>query len=145
MSTAIIPHGIRADPSKGSRSRTNSNFLTKDNYAAWSGKIQIQLTIQKVWDVIIGTRRCPIVLAELYNVEGTVITNQATINAAKQRVRTYYETCNKAAGIIAKTISDSQVYVVRSTLAIQSSLRRSCKRSLKEDQSLSFRQHKWSC
>ena len=65
-----------------------------------AGKIQIQPTIHKVWDVVIGTRQCPIVPRELRNAEGTVITNQATINAAEQRVQTYYEAFNKAANII---------------------------------------------
>ena len=116
MSTAIIPHGIRADPPEGSRPRVHSNFLGKDNYAAWSGKLQIQLNIHKVWDVVNGTRLCPIVPTEIYNPEGTVVTNQAAINNAEQRVQSYTDAFNKAAGIIAETISDSQIYVVRSTL-----------------------------
>ena len=116
MSTAIIPHGIRADPSEGSRSRVNSNFLGKDNYAAWSGKCQIQLTIHKVWDVVNGSRLCPVVPAETHNPEGTVVTNQVEIDTAQQRVQAYTDAFNKAAGIIAETISDSQIYAVRSIL-----------------------------
>ena len=107
MSTAIIPHGIKADPLEGTRSRVNSNFLGKDNYAAWSRKCQIQFTIQKVWDVVNGNRLCPVVPAKIHNPEGTVVTNQAAINTAQQRVQAYTDAFNKAAGIIAETISDS--------------------------------------
>ena len=111
----MIPHGTESDPSEGSRSRVHSNSLGKDNYAAWSGKLQIQLNIHKFWDVVNGTRLCPIVPVEIYNLEGTVVTNQAAINTAQQRVQANTVAFNKAAGIIAETINDSQIYVVRST------------------------------
>ena len=96
MSTAIIPYGIRADPSEGSRSRVNSNFMGKDNYAAWSGKCQIRLTIYKVWDVVNGSRLCPVAPAEIHNPEGTVVTNQVEIDTAQQRVQAYTDAFNKA-------------------------------------------------
>ena len=67
--------------------------------------------------MVIGTRQCPIVPTKVYDIEGTVITNEVAINTAQRKVESYYDAFHKAAGIIAETISDFQVYDVRSTLS----------------------------
>ena len=54
--------------------------------------------------------------AEIHNLDGMVVTNRAAIDSAQQRVQAYRDAFNKAAGIIVETISDSQIYAVRSIL-----------------------------
>ena len=54
-----IPHGIRAVPTEGTRFRTTSSLLTKDNYTAWSGKMKALLLVNRVWDLVSGKRTRP--------------------------------------------------------------------------------------
>ena len=54
-----IAHGIRAVSNEGTRFRTTSSLLTKDNYTAWSSKMKALLLVNRVWDLVSGKRIRP--------------------------------------------------------------------------------------
>ena len=59
ITAMAIQHGIRAVPTKGTRFRTTSGLLTKDNYTPWSDKMKALLLVNRVWDLVSGKRTCP--------------------------------------------------------------------------------------
>ena len=59
ITTMAIHHGIRAVPTEGTRFRTTSSLLTRDNYTAWSAKMKALLLVNRVWDLVSGKRTRP--------------------------------------------------------------------------------------
>ena len=76
-----IQHGIRAVSNEGTRFRTSSSLLTKNNYTAWSGKMKALLLVNRVWDLVSGTRRRPNPAPDPVIVFGGAHANQAAIDA----------------------------------------------------------------
>ena len=76
-----IPHGIRAVSNEGTRFRTTSSLLTKDNYTSWSSKMKALLPVHIVWDLVSGRRTRPNPVPALVFGEGVI--NQAAIDAVR--------------------------------------------------------------
>ena len=109
-----IQHGIRASPSKeASRSIA---LLGKDNYASWPCKVKAALLVAKLWDLVSGVRVTPIIPAVISNVANTAIANQASVDTATAALDNYNDAYNAAASLIFNTISDAQMYYVRSVI-----------------------------
>lgn len=109
-----IQHGIRASPSEGaSRSIT---LLGKDNYASWSCKVKAALLVAKLWDPVSGTRVKPVIPAAIGNASSTAIVNQLSVDTATAALDSYNDAYNAAASLIINTISDAQMYYVRSVI-----------------------------
>ena len=59
ITTMAIVHIIRAVPIEGTRFRTSSSLLTKDNYTTWSGKMKALLLVNRVGDLVSSKRTRP--------------------------------------------------------------------------------------
>ena len=78
--------------------------------------MKVQLIDHSVWDLVNGKEvKPPDAPAVIANADGSVA-NQAAITAANAQLRSYYNGFKQAAGIISKSISDSQIYTVQATL-----------------------------
>ena len=109
-----IQHGIRAVPHEGTRFRAPSSLLSKDNYTAWSSKMKASLLVHEVWDIVSGMRIRPTPAPALVFGEGG--TNQDAIDAANRSIDDFQKSYNRAALLIAESISDSEILSVTSVL-----------------------------
>lgn len=109
-----IPHGIRNLSIEGTRFRSTSSVLTKDNYAAWSGRMKTILIVNKVWDLVSGKSiRPPRAPALSF---GEDVTNQSIIYEANKKISEYEEAAARASCFLAESISDSELLPVRAIL-----------------------------
>ena len=109
-----IQHGVTAFPSEGtSRSIT---LLGKDNYAAWSCKVKSALLVAKLWDLVSRVRVKPIIPVAISNAENTAIANQASIDTTTASLDKHNDAYNATASLIINTISDAQMYYVKSVI-----------------------------
>ena len=51
-----IQHGIKAVSNEGTRFKATGSLLTKDNYMAWSSKMNQLMIAHRVWDLVSGNR-----------------------------------------------------------------------------------------
>ena len=108
-----IEHGIRAVPSEGTRFKSTSSALTKDNYTAWSIRIRAVLIVNEVWDLVNGNRIRPpsppdLILGASGNRQ---IVDEATKNSAD-----FQKASNRACCFLTDSISDSIIMSVPSVL-----------------------------
>ena len=109
-----IPHGIRAVSKEGTRFKTTSSLLTKDDYTAWSKKMKALLLVNRVWVLVSGKRTRPNPIPALVFGEG--VTNQAANDAATERLDDFEDAYNKVACLIAESISDAEILSVTAVL-----------------------------
>ena len=103
-------HGITAPSSAGGRIIGMGILLTNSNYKAWSIKMKAMLLVNRVWDLITGTRVRPNPALEAVVVFGQAHANQAEITAANRGLTAFEDAYMRASCLIA--ISDSEILVV---------------------------------
>ena len=104
-----IPHGIRAASSDGARFTSMGSVLTKDNYPTWSSKIKTVLLVNRVWDLVTGTRTRPDPALAAIVVAGAAHANQAEITAANKSITEFEDAYLRASCLIAASISDTEI------------------------------------
>ena len=111
-----IPHGIRAASSDGARFTSMGSVLTKDNYTAWSSKMKTVLLVNRVWDLVMGTRVRPDPARAAIVVVGAAHANQAEITAANKKIADFEDAYLRASCLIAAAISDTEILAVTDVL-----------------------------
>ena len=81
-----ISHGIRAPSSEGGRITGMGSQLSNSNYGAWSIKMKAMLLVNRVWDLVMGTRVRPNPAPTAVIVFGAAHANQAEITAANKEI-----------------------------------------------------------
>ena len=109
-----IQHGIRAPPSEGAS--ISISLLGKDNYALWSCKVKATFLVAKLWDLVSGVRVKPVIPAAIGDAASTAIVNQLNVHTATTTLDIYNDAYNATASLIVNTISDAQMYYVRSVI-----------------------------
>ena len=92
-----------------------SSLLTKDNYTTWSGKMKALLLVNRVWDLVSGKRTRPNPAPAAIGAFG-IDSNQDAIDAANKNLDDFDDAYNKAACLLAESISDSEILSVISVL-----------------------------
>ena len=96
------------------RSKSSGSQLTKENYGAWSSKIKTVLIVNKVWDLVNGTRRRPqrapalLLLGE--------VSNQPLIDATEKLRDDFQDASARASFLLADSISDKELPSVTAIL-----------------------------
>ena len=112
MSTSQSLDDIKASPLKKGNGNTIT-LLDKDNYSAWSCKVEGALIASNLWDVVFGERTTPIVPAALRNAKNTVIVNQGSITTKTAELKTFQKDSKQAASYLLNMISDNQLFHVK--------------------------------
>ena len=105
-------HGIRAPSSEGGRITGMGILLTNSNYGAWSIKMKAMLLVNRVWDLVTGTRVRPNPAPDPLVVAGAAHANQAEITAANRELTAFEDAYMRASCLIAAAISDSEILAV---------------------------------
>ena len=105
-------HGIRAPSSEGGRITGMGILLTNSNYGAWSIKMKAMLLVNRVWDLVTGTRVRPNPAPKAVVVFGQAHANRAEITAANRELTAFEDACMRASCLIAAAISDSEILAV---------------------------------
>ena len=111
-----IQHGIRAVPSEGTRFKATSYALKADNYMAWSCRMKTVFMVNKVWDIVQGTRLCPPPPPVLRLATSSENGNEALVNAALQSIDDFENATCRAACLLQESISDTILYSVTSII-----------------------------
>ena len=111
-----IPHGIRAASREGARFTSMGSVLTKYNYTAWNSKMNTVLLVNRVWDLVMGTRDCPDPAPAAVVVAGAAHANQAEITAANKEITKFEDAYLRASYLIAASISDTEILAVTDVL-----------------------------
>ena len=111
-----IQHGIRAASSDGARFTSMGSLLTKDNYTAWSSKMKTVLLVNRVWDLVMGTRLRPDPAPAAIVVAGAAHANQVEITATNKRIADFEDAYLRASCLIAAAISDTEILAVTDVL-----------------------------
>ena len=107
-----IPHGIRAPSGEGGRTTSMGILLTDSNYGARSIKLKAMLLINRVWDLVTGTRVRPGPAPAAVVVAGSAHANQAEITAANKEIAAFEDAYMRASCLIAAAISDTEILAV---------------------------------
>lgn len=112
MSTSQSLDGIEAFSTEKGNGNTIT-LLNKDNYLAWSCKVEGQLDADDLWENVSGQRKAPIVPAAVRNANDTAIVNQAEITAKEAELKIFIKDSKRAASYLLNMISDGQLFHVR--------------------------------
>ena len=82
-----ILHGIRASSTDGGN--RSIALLGKDNYVAWSCRVEAALVVADLWDLVSGHRVQPVIPAEIRIADDTANANQASIDAATREFKAF--------------------------------------------------------
>ena len=107
-----ISHGIRAPSSEGGRITGMDSLLTNSNYGAWSIKMKAMLLVNRVWDLVMGTRVRPNPAPPAVVVAGAAHANQAEITAANKEIAAFEDAYMRASCLIAAAILDTEILAV---------------------------------
>ena len=112
MSTSQSLDGIRASPSEKGNGNTIT-LLNKDNYSAWSCKVEGALIASDLWDVVSGERKAPIVPAAIRNADDTATVNEGSITTKTAELKAFQKESKQAASYLLNIISDNQLFHVK--------------------------------
>ena len=91
-------------------------MLGKDNYVAWSCKIEDALVVADLWDLVSGHRVKPVNPTKIKSADGTANANRASIDAATREFKAFTKASAAVTSLFIKSISDTQMYHVRSVI-----------------------------
>ena len=111
-----ISHGIKAPSSEGGRITGMGNLPTNSNYGAWSIERKSMLLVNRVWDLVTGTRIRPDPAPAAVVVAGAAHANQAEITAANKKITDFEDAYLRASCLIAASISNTEILAVTDVL-----------------------------